>query len=155
MDAFIARIDLLNENAMLQSVDKTEYMAYFLNRGVPLSIMTRLEKLWSYTKPFMHKTICIGKIIVTKIAQFVASHEHTFIGIAIGIAIKVLLSSVPWLNAILSPFIKILTPILAAKGATLDYGTDSMIDALIKLARDFWHTTIEIFNLLRNEFVEG
>lgn len=153
MDTFIARIDLLNENAKLQCVDKDEYMAYLINRGIPLSILTRLESLWTYTKKFMHKTICIGKIIVTKIVQFVAAHANTFIGLAIGIAIKVLLSSVPWLDAILSPFIKIITPLLAAKGATLDYGTDSMIDALFQLARDLWHTTVEIFNLLKNELI--
>lgn len=155
MDAFIARIDLLNENAMLQSVDKTEYMAYFINRGVPLSIMTRLEALWTYTKKFMHKTIYIGKIIISKIFQFVTAHINTFIGLAIGVAIKVLLSSVPWLDAILSPFIKLITPILAMKGASLDYGTDSMIDALFMLARDLWRTTVEILNLLKNELVEG
>lgn len=155
MDELIARIDLINEDALVRKVDKIEYFTFLNNSGIPKGVITRLEAIWDYSKKLGRKIIHIGRIIISKIVQFIFAHQNTFIGIAIAIALRVLLSSIPWLNVIIDPVLKLLGLYLAGKGMQIDYGTDSMIDAVYSFARDLWKTLAEILKILRNNLVEA
>ena len=45
-------------------MDKTDYMVYLNNKGLPLDIITCLDSLWNITKKIGVTTIHLGKIII-------------------------------------------------------------------------------------------
>lgn len=154
MNVNTATIDLLEINTDTFAMDKTEYMVWLGNKGVPLTILTRLEALWDATRKLGNKTIYIGRIIIAKIVEFIEAHPHAVIGMALGAIVGAFASAFPFLGALLAP----LTMALGAAygycaGARLDYSTDTSpnneFETLICIAKDFIERLIEIFSVLK------
>lgn len=156
MDVKTATIDLYVINSETFDMDKTDYMVWLGNKGIPVSILTRLETLWDITKQIGKTTINLGEIIIMKIVEFIEAHPHAVIGMALGAAIGALVSLVPFIGPLLAP---VSTAIGAAYGfcvgSKLDYCKDGQpgtgFEGLILLAKDFFATLAEIFRIFKNE----
>lgn len=152
MDNLTAQITLLNENARVANVDKDEYFIWLVNKGVPPELLLTLEPLWSKTKYVAGQAINIGKIIISKLVEFITAHPYAAIGAAIGACLGALSSMVPLIGPMLAPVLSSVGIVGGAiVGATLDYGTDNNFQALILLARDFWFLLQEVFCALKDE----
>ena len=154
MNVDSATIDLLEINTDTFAMDKTEYMVWLGNKGIPLTIVTRLEVLWDATRKLGDKIIYIGRIITAKIVEFIEAHPHAVIGMALGAIVGAFASAFPFLGALLAP----LTMALGAAygycvGARLDYSKDAApnneFETLIRIAKDFIENLIEIFSVLK------
>lgn len=155
-----ATLDLYSENDDTRDMDKTDYMVWLGNRGVPISILTRLEDLWSITKKVGNTTIYLGKIIINKIIEFIQAHPHAAVGMALGAAIGALVSLIPFIGPLLAPISTAIGAVYGfCVGAKLDYSKtcnpDSAFEALLILAKDFFKTLANIFIELKSYLFIG
>ena len=154
MNVKTATIDLLEINTDTFDMDKTEYMVWLGNKGVHLTIVTRLESLWEATRNLGEKTIYIGRIIIAKIVEFIEDHPHAVIGMAIGAIVGAFASAFPFLGALLAPLAMAVGAAYGyCAGARLDYDKNAApnneFETLILIAKDFIKTLIEIFSTLK------
>ncbi|MGL5795034.1 MAG: hypothetical protein ACRC06_11640, partial [Waterburya sp.] len=99
------------EMALLQatadSFTSNEIYVWLLDSGLPTQITTKLHELITYTKKVGKKIFAVGKIILIKIIEFVKAHPHLVtgigIGLTVGIAVQTLVSSIPFIGAVLAP----------------------------------------------------
>ena len=153
-----ATIDLNNLNIETSDMDKTDYMVWLGNKGVPVAILTRLEDLWNTTKKIGNTTVYLGKIIIMKIVEFIEAHPNAAIGLALGAAIGALVSLIPFIGPLLAPVTTAIGAVYGfCVGTKLDYSNcsspDTSFEALIMLAKDFFRTLAEIFNILKQQFL--
>lgn len=154
MDIKTATFDLFQINKDVFEMDKTDYMVWLGNKGVPLTILTRLESLWDTTRKVGDKIVYIGKIIIAKIVEFIEEHPNAIIGMALGAAIGALVSLIPFIGPLLAP---ISTAIGAFYGLCIGSKLDctqnpnTAFEGLILLAKDFFKKLAEIFNILKEE----
>lgn len=155
-----ATFDLFKENNNTIDMDKTDYMVWLGNKGVPVSILTRLEDLWNITKRIGNTTIYLGKIIINKIIEFIQAHPHAAIGMALGAAIGALVSLVPFIGPLLAPISTAIGTVYGfCVGAKLDYSNacspSTSFEALVMLAKDFFKTLASIFIELKYQLFPG
>ncbi|MDE5832339.1 MAG: hypothetical protein K2H64_05045 [Desulfovibrio sp.] len=156
MNANVALKELITLDSRTGDMDMTDIMVWLGNRGIPVSVLTRMETLWDVTKKIGEKTARVGKIIILKIVEFIREHPNAAIGMALGASIGALSSMVPFIGPLLAP---VATAIGAAYGfcvgAKLDYCSRSdpasPFEGLILIAKDFFKTLAEIFNTLKAE----
>lgn len=122
-----------------------------IKRGIPPELITRLSELWQVTKVLGGEVISIGKIIVKAIFDFLAANPKLTIGIAIGAAISLFVSSIPFIGPILAPFATTLSMMYGGGvGAAMQNGDFSMspFSAGIELAHKFFEAIVAIFNAI-------
>ena len=155
-----AQLKILSLNAEMMAVDKIDMITDFVNRGLPQVIVNRLNDLWDFTKDIAGEVISIGKIILTKIWEFVKENTNMSIGIVIGVAIGSLVNLIPFLGPLLSPIAIIIGAIVGGtKGEKLDRlargevvsDNEGVIDSLIIMAKKFFHLISDIFNTLKTD----
>jgi len=120
-----------------------------LKRNIPPEILTRLMELWTQTKEVAGEVIAIGKIIVRKIIDFLLDNPKLTMGIALGAALGVLVSSIPFIGSILAPLVATLSILYGAYvGAMMQKGeiTDSPVAGAIEVASMFFELLVAIFN---------
>ena len=154
MDIRTATIDLIQINKDTFGMDKTDYMVWLGNKGVPLSILTRLEVLWDTTKKLGQTVINIGRIIIAKIVEFIEAHPHAAIGMVLGAIIGAFTGALPFIGPMLAPLSIALGSLYGyCVGARLDYSDciqpNNEYEALILLARDFIATLVDIFSTIK------
>lgn len=158
MDVKTATIDLFAVNSETFDMDKTDYLVWLGNKGIPVSILTRLESLWDITKQIGKTTINMGKIIIMKIVEFIEAHPHAAIGMALGATIGALVTLVPFIGPLLAPISTAIGAVYGfCVGSKLDYCADNQpgtaFEGLVLLAKDFFATLAEIFCILKDELI--
>lgn len=143
MDIKTATFELEELNNDIYELDKTDYMLLLANRGLPLTIITRLEALWDITKTIGNTVVNIGRIIIAKIVEFIEAHPHALLSLALCAIVDAFLGQLPFLGSILKP---LLNAILIYYGLKLD-GND-VFEALFNLAKDFIALIVDIFKIV-------
>ncbi|MEL6440022.1 MAG: hypothetical protein AAFQ80_12300 [Cyanobacteria bacterium J06621_8] len=165
-----AALKLANSNlkmALLQaeadSFSSNELYVWLSDSGLPTQIATRLHELVTYTKKAGKKVFAVGKIILIKIIEFVKAHPHLVTGIGIGLtvgfAVQTLVSSIPFIGAVLAPVAGALTStlgitIFGIAGHRLDKRSQGRhtSDGLIGVAEDVLEITKEFFEFIADIF---
>ncbi|MGZ4954426.1 MAG: hypothetical protein ACXV8Q_04870 [Methylobacter sp.] len=144
-----ALIELTLLNAEYFDDEFDDVLIAGLKRNIPPEILTRLMELWTQTKEVAGEVIAIGKIIVRKIIEFLLDNPKLTIGIAIGVALGVLVASIPLIGAVLAPLAATLSMLYGAGvGALMQKGDSSAspYHAAIELAHKFFELLVAIFN---------
>lgn len=118
-----------------------------LRGGVPAEILTRLHDLWDKTLEIAGEVIAIGKIVINDIVAFIKANPALAVGAALGAAVGLLISSVPWIGWMLAPIAKPLCIFLGtAYGALVQGGDDlpTVVKAARALANKFFELLIAI-----------
>lgn len=149
----IAQLEILTLNSEVQKLDKTDIFVWLTSQGVPVSVTTRLDEIWDFTKTIAGQVIHIGKIIALKIIEFCKKHPHTAIGMLLGAAIGALVNLIPFIGPFLAPLTTAIGLAYGGMvGARLDNPTaNTPFEGLIKLAKDFFQMLAEIFIALKVE----
>jgi hypothetical protein len=136
-------------NAELSNISFDELIITAIKRGIPPELVTRLSDLWDKTKEIAGEVVAIGKIIVQKIIDFLIANPKLTIGIAIGAALGVLISGIPFIGPWLAPIAGAVSALYGAGvGASMQNGDYSMspYSAGIELASKFFELLISMFN---------
>ena len=133
--------------------------------GLPSEVAIRLQNLVDTVKEVGSRTISIGKIILFKIIEFVRAHPNLAIGIAVGAAIALLASMVPFLGTYLAPIALLLgVSIGAIAGHRLDKVEQgqkittnanmvSLSQEVIEIVKAFFQLLIDVFNAVFHDQV--
>jgi hypothetical protein len=116
---------------------------------LPAEVLTRLRSVWDVTRRIGVELVEVGKIIVEKILAFLRAHSAITWGLVIGAAVAFLVSSVPFLGAILAPLVSIIGPIAGmAAGAAIEarVSPSDPLASMILLAQHFFELLASIFN---------
>lgn len=146
------------------SISNSNLYVWLVNSGLPDEIAIRLYDLTTYSKKVGSKVISVGKIILLKIIDFIKEHPYLSIGVALGVAIGLLVNSVPFIGSLLSPLATALgITIGAIAGHRLDkrtqgkeiYGTGiiEITEEVIEIAKLFFEFFIDVFTLIFNNVV--
>lgn len=140
-------LTLLNAEASDAAFD--DVAVDLLDRGLPAELVTRLKELWEQAKSVAGEVVAIGKIIVTHIVDFLRQNPKLAIGLALGVAVSVLIGGIPWIGGFLQPLATWLATLSgAALGAAMDKGdySGSLFSAALALAEKFFELMTLIFN---------
>jgi len=158
MNTDIAEMKLMVLESETKAMTWLDLVVILTNNGIPPEITMRLKEIWETTKNIGKQIFHIGKIIVTKIIEFVQANPNMAIGLVIGVAIGSLTSAIPWIGPILAPLTMVIGGFAGAiSGHRLDKiakgqmseerGSDFFAD-LITMAKEFWRGIVEIFQAL-------
>ena len=149
-------------NAEAEATTSSDFYLWLRESGLPSEVAIRLMKMVDHTEEVAGRIISIGKIILIKIIEFVKAHPNLSIGVAVGAALSLLASTIPFLGAFLAPIVGLLGITVGAvaghrldklaKGQTvntrvevIEIGRD-----VIEIAKEFFKLLIDIFNILFN-----
>jgi hypothetical protein len=119
-----------------------------LDRGLPPELVTRMQDLWDKTKVIAGELVAVGKIIIKKIAEFFLANPGLAIGLAIGAALAALISSIPFIGALLAPLVVVISTLY---GYNIQLGgRDSLLYSTITLAKEFFMLLISTFKAVAN-----
>ncbi|MEM8719736.1 MAG: hypothetical protein AAGE84_10565 [Cyanobacteria bacterium P01_G01_bin.39] len=165
-----ATLKLANNNlemALLQaaadSFTSNELYVWLSDSGLPTQIATRLHELVTYTKKAGKKVFAVGKIILIKIIEFVKVHRNLVtgigIGLTIGLAVQTLVSSIPFIGAVLAPVAgamasKLGITIFGILGHGLDKKNQGrqMFDDFFGVPKDMIEITKDFFEFIADTF---
>jgi hypothetical protein len=144
-----ALLEITLMNAESSDANFDDVVIESLKRDIPAEIVTRLAELWSQTKVVAGEVIAVGKIIVRKIVDFLLANPKLTIGIAVGAALTVLVSGIPFIGPLIAPMTATLSTLYGAGvGAAMQKGDYSLspYSAAIELAHKFFELFTAIFN---------
>ncbi|WP_090312403.1 hypothetical protein [Pseudomonas linyingensis] len=147
----LIRLSMLN--AEVVDADFEEVMVSKISSGWPPELMTRLEGLWGVTKRMAGESVAIGKIILMKVFEFVENNPKVFVGAAVGAAFSVLASGIPFVGAIIAPYVAAIGALTgAAVGAAMQTpkADGSIESGLITLAESFFGLFVAIFKAVKS-----
>lgn len=132
-------LTLLNAESSSKSFD--DVVVDGLARGIPPEILIRLKDLWAATKQIGEEVIEIGKIIVSRIVDFLQANAKLTGALAVGAAAYLLTNAVPLIGPMLAP-------LLGAATAIFAFSQVANWDETVETARSFFHLLISVLNAL-------
>ena len=153
-NAAMFELSLINAETSGASFD--DIMVEALKRGIPPEIATRLSEILQKAWTIGGELVSVGKIIVTKIMDFLAANPKIAIGTALGACAATLVASVPFIGPMLAPLAASICMVYGAGvGAAAQAGDYSMspVSAAFELARKFFELIISIFNGVKEYWV--
>jgi hypothetical protein len=158
MNSSEALFELSLINAEESNSNFDDFFIWGTEKGIPPEILTRLKKVWDFTKVAIEESISIGKIIVNTIWKFMKAHPQLSIGLALGAAIGLLVTAIPFVGPLLAPLVATLTSLYGAGvGAAMEQDmrdTTNPIVVALSLAKSFFELLIEIFQAVKAYFEE-
>lgn len=142
-------------NAEASSAQFDDVVVEALNRGIPPELVTRLKELWEKTKVIAGEIVAIGKIIVRQIIEFLRQNPKLTIGMALGVAVAVLIGGIPFIGPLLQPLATLIAAVYGAGvGAAMENGDNSgsPLSAVIALAEKFFELLKNILNSIAEYF---
>ena len=153
MPEAVAKFHLIGLQTEVSSMTDMEMVLFFTNKGVPQEIITRLQSLWNETKKITGKVFNVGKIIISKIIEFIQENPNLLIGIAIAVSITIIVSMTPFLGIILAPLVSVNK--LALQGSKKDTGKSDEISHILEMAKRFWKLISDIFLAVKKYWSEN
>lgn len=155
----LTELSLLNAEAKKQSY--SDFYAEFADEGWPPEIITRMKDFWEITKVVASEVIHIGKIILTKVVEFIRANKNLAAGLVLGLILNYFLSGIPYLGSFLidlvGPIIIFLGGLYGVSMDTTDSGDrkyQGMAEAAIALIRSFMKLMFDIFEAIRDYWNE-
>jgi hypothetical protein len=152
----IALLELSLLNAETSSASFDDIIVEALKRGIPPEIATRLSEIWQKAWTIGGELVSVGKIIVTKILDFLIANPKVAIGAALGACATTLVAGVPFIGPLLAPLASSIFMLYGAGvGAAAQGGDYSMspLSAVFGLAQKFFELLISIFNGVKEHWV--
>ena len=87
------------------NVSQKDVFSWFLNRGVPREIVTRLFQVWNFSYRVGEKLFKIGKLIVCRLVEFAIDNPNMLTGVAIGLGLSWFLSNIPVVGWLIGPLV--------------------------------------------------
>jgi hypothetical protein len=137
----IALLELSLLNAETSSASFDDIIVEALKRGIPPEIATRLSEIWQKAWTIGGELVSVGKIIVTKILDFLIANPKVAIGAALGACATTLVAGVPFIGPLLAPLVSSIFMLYGAGvGAAAQGGDYSMspLSAVFGLAQKFF-----------------
>ena len=176
-----ARLKLTLLDKQAEAKSNWEFYSEMKGFGLPSEVIEILEQVLKTTSQVAGKTVSIGKIIVSKLLQYVAEHPLQVVGLAaglcttyaLGVALGSLFALVPGLAKIwgigagLSKLalliaglcktaftpLMIASPIVGAVGGEiLDNKFPQVSESFQAIAKDFFDLFSQIINAIKNDF---
>lgn len=158
-----ARLELALWQAEADMTSSSDLYIRLTEMGIPSEIATRLKELLEFVKPIGERIVSIGKIIVLKLIEFIKKHPNLATGIALGAAVSLLITSIPFLGPILAA---IALPLGIAVGAITGHrmdkaqdgkmdgemGLSSITQDVIEIARAFFQLFMDCLMTVSAEF---
>lgn len=143
---------------------KDEVFEFFMERNLHKVAIGYITKLWDYTKEIAGSIINIGKIILSKIMDFIIDNKNMAFGAALGAIAGAMLTPfvgwIPFLGSALSALTiggGMLIGAIAGnrmdradKGEFVDTGVLAVFGDTIEVAKKFLILFIDIFQTLKN-----
>jgi hypothetical protein len=142
-------------NAEASSAQFDDVVVEALNLGIPTELVTRLKELWEKAKVIAGEIVAIGKIIVRQIIEFLRQNPKLTIGMALGVAVAVLIGGIPFIGPLLQPLATLIAAVYGAGvGAAMENGDNSgsPLSAAIALAEKFFELLKNILNSIAEYF---
>jgi len=159
-----AELELFVLDATSNDVNKLDIISDFINKGLPIEIVTRLESLWDMTKTIADEVVSVGKIIIIKIWEFIKENSNLTIGIAVGVAIGSLINLVPFFGSFLAPICMLIGGIIGgvngakldriAQGEDISTNNSGIFENSIYIAKKFFELFADIFISLKDYFAK-
>jgi len=156
--------DLLIEEISALKVSKDTVFEFFMTSNLPKQVIHHITKLWDYTCNIGESVISIGKIVLSKIIDFIKANPDMAFGAALGAIAGVMASSfISWI-----PFVGQALSVLTIGGGMLigaiagdrmdratngDYIDESLISVFgdtISIAKKFVKLFIDILTTIKN-----
>ncbi len=156
------------ELALFQSeatlISNNELYVWLANSELPQEIIIRLRQLTTYTKKVGQKVFAVGKIILLKLIQFIKQHPHLVTGIGmgatLGLSVQYLVSSIPFIGAILAPVAGAISATLGiailgiaghrldkrSQGLKISNGIIGIAEDAIEITKVFFEFIADVFN---------
>ena len=152
-----ANLELAILNAEAQTISSSDFYAWLKDSGLPDEAAIRLKGIAEITAEVGRRVINVGKIILSKIIEFVKAHPNLAIGIAIGAALGALVNAIPWIGPILAPIFTLIGVTFgalaghrldkAATGQPQSSGLFAIGQDAIEIATAFFKLLIDTFDL--------
>lgn len=158
-----AGLELALLNAEAEAISSSDLYAWLHSSGLPSEAAIRLKGLVDITVKVGDRLVSIGKIVLMKIIEFVKAHPNLAVGIALGAAIGVLVSMIPFLGTYLWPIATMVGVSLGAiaghradKSATGQTGKGELSlitisQDVIEIAKAFFQLLIDIITTVLDE----
>lgn len=156
------------EIALLQveanSISSSDLYIWLRECGLPSEIAVRLKDLIGVTRRIGDKLVCVGKLIIVKLMEFIKKHPGLVVGVAVGAVLSTLIVAIPFLGPLLAP---IAIPLGVTVGAVSGHRIDTGISAdegtglihvtqdVIEIVQAFFQLFIETFQALTDEIKQG
>lgn len=159
-----ATLELSLWQADAEAMSSSDLYIWLRESGLPPEVAIRLKELGDLTAKVGEKVVNLGKIVLTKLIEFVKAHPNLAAGIALGAAVSVLIASIPFLGPILASIALPLGIVVGAvAGHRLDKGNGHSINGdtgfvsiaqdVIELTRDFFKLFIDTIRAVACEIV--
>lgn len=149
-----------------ESIKTSDLYVWLSECGLPHEVTTRLHELATYTKKVGSKVFAVGKVILVKIIEFVKAHPKLVagvgIGIAIGLAVNHLVSSIPYVGYLLAPLTTALATTLGIvvfgiaghrsdkrdQGKEIQNGIFGVAEDVVEVVVAFFQLIVDVFNVV-------
>ena len=157
----VAKFNLMGLQSSSNSFSKIDMISFFTNAGISQEVILRVQTLWEETKKMAGQVYAIGKIIIIKLIDFIKDNPAMAIGVAMGVGLGFVASSVPFIGFLIAPLVTAISVTIGAfRGHRIDRlikGEDvhnSIIDDAFSIAKTFWAFFSDIFETLKQYFEE-
>ena len=143
----VAMLELTLRTAEQSESSFDDVFVLGLRGGLPAEVLTRLHDLWDKTLEIAGEVVAIGKIVINEIVAFIKANPGLAVGAALGAAVGLLISSVPFLGSVLAPIAMPLCILLGTGYGALVQGGDDLptvVRAARALANKFFELLIAI-----------
>lgn len=145
-----ALFELTLVNAEASSTKFEDILVEGIKAGIPAEIMTRLEEFWDQVKIVAGHVVCVGKVVLLKIFEFIKANPQLSVGLAFGAAVGFVASSaIPILGAAIAPLATLAGALYGAGVAQAREQGDhsgSIPGAAIALAQAFLRMLVSILD---------
>lgn len=146
-----AKFELALLNGDISEYSRIDAITDLTNIGVPQEIITRINPLWEKTTEIAGQVFNVGKIVVLQIIEFVKVNPNLAWGIALGTAIGLLMSSIPFIGQWLLP-LSVAIGAIAGHRIDRELSGEKIAEGLIELGKDVIGIARKFFQLLINIF---
>lgn len=152
-----ANLELFILSSEAEAMSSSDFYAWLKDQGLPDEAAIRLKGIAEITAEVGKHVINVGKMILTKIMEFVKAHPNLAIGIAIGAAIGALVGAIPWIGPFLAPIATLIGVTVgaiaghrldkAAAGTPQNSGLIAIGQDIIEIATAFFKLLMDILTL--------
>jgi hypothetical protein len=154
-----AKLKMTLWNAEAESTSSSNFYLLLQEMGLPEEVVTRLHQLIGTTIKVGKKVVSIGKVVLTKIIEFVKAHPFlvTSVGISavVASAIYSLIVSIPFLGQLLEPVARALGIGIVVTGAVVGHTLDKKFAGvgqnIVEVASEFFKLLIDVFSAVSDE----
>lgn len=126
-----------------------------VSAGIAVDMIAFIEMLWSKTENIAGHVVAVGKIILSKLYDFIVANPNLALGVAVGAALGALSIALPYIGPYVAPLMISAGAIVGgivghqldmiAEGRDLRGSIEPTLASAIDIAKVFFKLLVEIF----------